>query len=498
MPAPILILDDLSKAYGATVAVGRVSFDIEAGEVHGLLGENGAGKSTIVKILSGTVRPDRGTVALDGAPYRPGSPSEARRAGVSTAFQELSLLANLTVAQNLMLPRQARGPLKLVSVRRGREAAAATLARYGLAHIHPALPVASLSLADRQRVEIVRAVSRSPRILVLDEPTASLSDPAWLFGLLEQLTAAGTGILYISHRLAEIRHLCRRATVLRNGESIRTVALDGVDDTGIFGLMVGKATRAAAVAVRTAPAEAVEAIAARDLSGGIVRSVSLAVRQGEIVGVAGLEGQGQRDLFRMFAGLLPPRSGEIRVGGRAVRIGSPGEAAAAGIGFVPEERKTEGLFLGLRTDANIALPILHRLGRFGLVDAAAEQAAVQGEATRVDLAPRYLRLRIGALSGGNQQKALIGRVLLSGARHLVLFDPTRGVDVGTKAVIYDVIRDFCDRGGSALLYSTELSELVQLVDRCLVIYRGAIAGEVERAHLSEERLVALAAGGGIR
>lgn len=493
----ILDIQDVAKSYGATIAVRRVSFDIEAGEVHALLGENGAGKSTIVKVLSGIVTPDTGALMLDGQAYRPADPMAARAAGVSTAFQELSLLPNLSVAENLMLPRQARGKAGLVSVKDSQARAAIILEEYGLGHIHPSVQVSALSLAEKQRVEITRAVARRPRLLVLDEPTAALSDPTWLFDILERLTASGTGVLYISHRLSEVRRLCRRGTVLRNGESIETVSLAGIEDAGIFKMMVGSAAREVHAGRSQAQVSTSEAFGVTDLSGGQVEQISLSVKQGEIVGVAGLEGQGQRDLFRMLAGLTPVRQGEIRVDGRVVRLANPADAARAGIGFVPEERKTEGVFLGLRTDSNMALPILGKLGRFGIVSSRRERAAVSQEATRVDLASRYLKLKIGALSGGNQQKALIGRVLMAGPRHLVLFDPTRGVDVGTKAVIYGVIRDFVAQGGAALVYSTELAELIQLVDRCVVVYGGRVAGEAAGDSLTEPHLVALAAGQGV-
>jgi ribose transport system ATP-binding protein len=294
-----------------------------------------------------------------------------------------------------------------------------------------------------------------------------------------------------------VRRLCRRGTVLRNGESIETVSLAGVEDAQIFKLMVGSAARDTHAARSSAPNNAApEALAVTKLAGGTVQDISLRVGKGEIVGVAALEGQGQRDLFRMLAGLTHATSGEIRIDGKPVRLANPADAAKAGIGFVPEERKTEGVFLGLQTDTNMTLPILGKLGRLGVIDRAREKTAVLEEAGRVDLAQRYLKLRIGALSGGNQQKALIGRVLMSGARHLVLFDPTRGVDVGTKAVIYDVIRAFVAQGGSALVYSTELAELIHLVDRCVVVYGGKVAGVAAGDDLTEPRLVALAAGHG--
>jgi ribose transport system ATP-binding protein len=494
---PILQMRSVRKAYGATIAVGNVSFDIEPGEVHALVGENGAGKSTIVKILSGTVARDSGGIDLEGFSFEPVSPIAARLAGISTAFQELSLLPNLTVAQNLMLPCQVKSGAGLVSASRNRAAAISVLAEFGLGHIHPDLLVRSLSLAEKQRVEIMRAASRKPKLLVLDEPTAALADPNWLFEILDRLTQSGTGVLYISHRLSEVRRLCRRATILRNGESVETVPLAGVGDSQIFEMMVGVSARSRdKSASRPDAVRRPVAVSVKDLVGGAVRAISMDVHQGEIVGVAGLEGQGQRDLFRILGGLSLSRKGGIWVDGRPVVIRSPMDSVRAGIGFVPEERKTEGLFLGLKTSTNMTFPVIDTLSKLGVIDQSRENTAAGKTAARVDLVDRYLKLNIGALSGGNQQKALIGRALLSGARNLVLFDPTRGVDVGTKAVIYDVIREFVDRGGSALVYSTELSELVNLVDRCFVIYGGQIAGEVSGSELTEQRLVALAAGHG--
>lgn len=491
---PVLVMKDVAKAYGATIAVRRVSIDIAPGEIHAVVGENGAGKSTIVKMLSGIVAPDGGRLELGGAPYMPAKPMAARAAGVATAFQELSLLPNLTVAQNLMLPALPKTHGGLVSRRRVNEMAADILATYALDHIHPDLPVRKLSLAEKQRVEIARAVHHARTLLVLDEPTAALADPGWLFDILGRITAQEIGVLYISHRLTEVRRLCRRATVLRNGESIETVSLERVDDEGLFEMMVGSASKTQSRGRVRAAGTGEPALAVKELKGGGVDGINLTVHRGEIFGIAALEGQGQRDLFRMLAGLQSVERGGIAIEGKPVQIDSPRAASQAGIGFVPEERKTEGVFLGLRTDFNMSLSRLASITRFGLLNRAREREIVAEEAQLVDLAERYLRLRVEELSGGNQQKALIGRVVGSGARHLVLFDPTRGVDVGTKAVIYEVIRDFVAAGGSALVYSTELSELVHLADRCAVLYRGRIAGVVEGAELTEPRLVALATG----
>jgi ribose transport system ATP-binding protein len=484
----------LSKSYGATVALREVSLRVQRSEIHALLGENGAGKSTLVKILSGIISPDSGRIEIDGAEFRPGTLMEARAAGISTAFQELSLLPNLSVADNLMLPRLVKGFAGRAPVKANRQAAVAILDAFGAADIAPDVLVEELSLGQKQRIEIVRALSHRPRLLILDEPTAALAEPEWLFRELERVAAAGTAILYITHRLAEVRRLCSRATILRNGENVSTVDLGGVSDSDIFAAMVG------VTPMRHGPGEGLKeetvALSVRNLTGAGLSPISLDVRRGEIVGVAALEGQGQRELFRMLGGAAPITGGTVEVGGRIVNPTSPAQALRTGIAFLPEERKTEGVFLGLDVTTNISLSILDRLQRFGIIDQTRERAYVAKQAQRVDLAERFLGMPMAALSGGNQQKALLARVLLSGARILVLFDPTRGVDVGTKQVIYNVIRRFVASGGSVLIYSTELEELVQLVDRCLVLYRGRMVGEVAGHALSEAKLVALASGHG--
>jgi ribose transport system ATP-binding protein len=498
-PSEEIVLDvrNIAKAYGPTIALRDVSMQVRRGEVHALLGENGAGKSTLVKILSGVVEPDSGSIALNGAPYRPHGFTAAQQAGVSTAFQELSLLPNLTVGENLLLPHLPKSLPGIISKRRVQAAARRVLAELGGSDINPAWVVDTLSLAEKQRIEIIRAISRRPRLLILDEPTAALAEPEWLFALIGRLRAEGCAILYISHRLAEVRRLCDHSTVLRSGASISTMRLAGTRDSEIFHLMVGTMPEAAgeqgeARALRSP----VPALRVRGLTAAGLRGVSFDLHRGEVLGLAALEGQGQRELLRILAGLDSSRGGTMELDGKPVRLASPRQAlrSGAGIGFVPEERKTEGVFLGMTTEANMSLSILDRLKRFGLVDRTTERRRVTEQATAVDLDARYIAMTLAALSGGNQQKALIGRVLLSGARILVLFDPTRGVDVGTKQVIHRVIRAFAAAGGSVLIYSTEIPELVNLADRCLVVYQGGVAGLLDRPQFSESRLVAMATG----
>ena len=449
----------LSKSYGATHALRSVDLRLERGEVHALLGENGAGKSTLVKVLSGIVRPDAGSIAIAGVPFAPTSLMEARAAGLSTAFQELSLLPNLSVADNLMLPRLRKDRLGLAAAAANVRAAERVLAEFNAAEIDPKILVGDLSLAERQRIEIVRAFSHRPRILVLDEPTAALAQPEWLFHEVERVARAGTAVLYITHRLAEVRRLCSQATVLRNGSKIDTVRLTGTSDADVFRMMVGKAPGERAQRSMAAPdAEAPAALSVRDLSGAAVDGVSFDLRPGEILGVAALEGQGQRELFRMLAGAAPVRRGTMAVRGRTVAPRSPARALKMGIGFLPEDRKSEGIFRGIGTTENVSLSVIDQMTRLGLIDREEEQRRVGAQATEVELQNGYLGRPIDALSGGNQQKALLARVLLTGAKQLVLYDPTRGVDVGTKELIYGVIRRFVADGGSVLIYSTELEE----------------------------------------
>ena len=494
VPLPRLQAESVTKSYGATTALENVSLELVAGEVHALLGENGAGKSTLVKILGGVVRPNSGHIRIDGAPYAPLSTLDARRSGVATAFQELSLAPNLTVAEALLLPSLKRGALGLVSRRRTAQAAAEILHRYHLGDVSPITEIASLSLAQRQRIEIVRAMQHASKVLVLDEPTAALTDVEWLFRLVRQATATGTAVLYISHRLAEVRSLCGTATVLRNGRSVATVDLSDASDADIFELMVGR-TKMAGDRPPGAPGpQARKALELQDIVGAKLRGVTLDVREGEIAGIAALEGQGQRELFRTLVGMEKMTSGRILVAGKPFQPSSPRHATAAGLSFLPEERKVEGIFATLSTAANIVLPVTQRISRGGFVWPSLERKGAAAAAEAVELSPRYLDFRIADLSGGNQQKALLARAMMTGAHTLLLYDPTRGVDVGTKQAIYAAIRAFTSKGGSVLLYSSELTELIHLADRCFILYGARVFAEFAAEEAEEPVLVAALTG----
>ncbi|MGH7118050.1 MAG: sugar ABC transporter ATP-binding protein [Acetobacteraceae bacterium] len=492
---PALEVRGITKHYGATVALNDVSFILNAGEVCGLLGENGAGKSTLVKALSGVEVPDTGALFLAGAQYRPRNRNDARHAGVATAFQELSLISTLSVALNLFLPEPEVNRAGLVAMRKVEQQAARILAAHGVTDIDPTAIVGELALGQRQRLEIVRAMFRRPHVLLLDEPTAALSDRDWLFDLVADMLAVGTAILYISHKLDEIRRLCRRCVILRNGHKVLDRPVTEMSDDEIFSNMAGRSVVERFVAAPSAvQSGAKPALRVSHFSGDGVEDVSFALMPGEILGVAGLEGQGQARLFKSLVGLYPLRSGRIEVAGVARTLRSPRAARAAGVVLVPEERKTEGIFKDLTTIANVSLPSIERASPLHFLSRRRERALVEPVIEDVDLPPHFLPLSIAALSGGNQQKAVLGRALMAHARCLLLFDPTRGVDVGAKQSIYRMMRAFVRDGGAILFYSTELDELVHLCDRCLVVYQNRIVGELQGSALSQELVLSVAAG----
>ncbi|WP_246727701.1 sugar ABC transporter ATP-binding protein [Chelativorans sp. Marseille-P2723] len=483
--------EGLRKSYGATVALEHADITLRAGEVHALLGENGAGKSTLVRILSGVTMPDAGHMILAGQTYSPRSIMEARESQVATAFQELSLVPNLSVAENVLLPGLHASRLGFVSrsavLARGKE----ILSRHGLDRIDPAAEVGTLPLSERQRIEIARALENAGRVLILDEPTASLSETDWLFEQIEKARARGVAILYISHRLAEVRQICTVATVLRNGRSIATVSLSDATNDDIFEMMVGR--RVEERPTRTATIASGEPrLRVSGLSGHGLKDISFEIHPGEVLGVAALEAQGQQALFRTLAGLLPVVEGKVEIDGTRATYKGPRQAMrfASGISYLPEERKVEGILPGLTAATNIVLPFLPRIARMALLGGRNEKAAAHEPADNVEMDRRYLAFNIENLSGGNQQKALMGRTLATGARTLLLFDPTRGVDVGTKQSIYAAIRRFADSGGSVLFFSSELPEIVQLSDRCLVLYGGRIFRTFSRDEINEQQLVA--------
>ena len=483
-PVSAIQIDGIRKEFGATVALDNVNFAIGRGSVHALLGENGAGKSTLVKMMSGLIRPNAGSILIDGAEAHLGSPRRAHHHGIQTAFQELTLVPDLTVTQNMLLPYQPAGFAGQLRERRGAKIVAEHFARIGLNDIDIRREVRDFDLAVRQKIEIARAILRNPRVLLLDEPTSSLSGPDidWLGEIIANLRVAGATTVFISHRLPEVRRFCDRLTVLRNGRDIGTFAPGEVSDAQVIEMIVGRSLATAFPPKALVRAKGRPALSGRGLAtdGGLV-DASLDLYPGEIVGVAGLQGMGQQELFRALFGAAVLTSGQIEVDGRKVALTSPRDAIdpRVGISLIPEERKTEGLFLRLDGRRNVSIPVINRFARLGLIRGAAESSAVADMLERVQVAPRALYTRLSRFSGGNQQKVAIAKWLMTASRTLLMLDPTRGVDVGTKHEIYLIMHDFAAAGGAILFFSTEVEELVNLSHRVLVMYKGKVVAHLD-------------------
>ena len=491
--APLLELRHVSKTFPGVQALGDVGLEIRAGEVHMLLGENGAGKSSLIKVLCGAYRADSGEFLHHGQPIEIASPADARRLGIAVIFQEFSLVPFLDLAQNIFLGREPRHRLSpLVDRDRMHREAAGILASLGLDYDTHALAV-DLGVAQQQMVEIAKALSQRARILVMDEPTAALSDRETdaLFAVMRQLRAAGVAIVYISHRLNEVFELGDRITVLRDGRRVAGLDVADASPDQLIGLMVGRAV--GAVYTRrhfAAPGEpALEVRGLRTATG--VDGVDLVVRSGEIVGLSGLVGAGRTEVARAVFGADPIAGGEVLVFGTRIE-GGPELIAAQGVALIPENRKHEGLALKRSTQDNLLAASLWKLFPRGgyrarrAVDRARELIA------RLRITPAEPRRHARVLSGGNQQKIVIGKWLAAGCRLYMFDEPTRGIDVGAKSEIFALIEELVAQGAAVLLISSELSEIVHVCDRAYVMREGRVRGELARSDLSEEAILRLA------
>ena len=489
---PAVEVRDVRKAYGRTVALDGLTFSVGRSEIHGLLGENGAGKSTLVRLLSGLAHPDSGTIRIAGRDASITRPSDAHAQGIRTAFQEISLIPDLTVAQNFFISEEPRNRLGFIGRGALERHAEQALAGLGLYDIDAGRQVRELDLSTRQKIEIARALSRGARVLLLDEPTSALAakDVQWLAALILRQRAAGVSVLFISHRLQEVRELCDAITILRNGCSAGTFATGEVSGDRIVEMMIGRSLAATFPPKPAALSTAPPLLSVRGLAtpSGL-RDVDLDLRPGEILGVAALEGMGQRDLFMALFGLVERASGEMRLQGELVNIGSASQAVAAGIGLLPEDRKTEGLLLDLDVRENATLPSLAHFARGGLVDTAAEGEAALSAVETTRLQPLSLAAAAGSFSGGNQQKIALAKWLVANSRILLLYDPTRGIDVGTKTEIYGLMRRFADAGGTILFYSTDIPELVHLCNEVVVLYRGEIGAALRLEQVREAAIL---------
>lgn len=492
---PLLELRGIAKSFPGVQALDGIDFELRAGEVHSLLGENGAGKSTTVKILCGVYQPDRGEVLVDGRPVQIVNPRHAAALGISPVHQELHLQPYLTVAENIYLGRQPVGKFGLIDRARMHREARQLLADLGV-DIAPDATVGSISIAKRQIVSIARAVSIEARILIFDEPTSSLTDREidLLFRMIEQLRAKGLGIIYITHRMEEIFRLSDRITVFRDGRYVATKIARESNLRDLVGMMIGREIGETLSRADFVPGSPV--LQVRDVSRtGILNDISLTVRRREIVGLAGLVGSGRTELARVIFGDLAFDSGEIQVEGRRLKTGHGcRDAIEAGIGLVPEDRKEQGLVIGLSVQQNITMPLMRALSRFGLINVGAERRLAQDSVHQLAIRTPSIEQKVMYLSGGNQQRVVIAKWISTCPKLLIVDEPTRGIDVGAKAEIHHLLTDLARQGMGLLVISSELPEIIALSDRVIVMHQGSIAGELTRSEATQESIMQLATG----
>jgi ribose transport system ATP-binding protein len=505
---PLVRMTGIGKRFGGVHACRDIDFTVAAGQVHALLGENGAGKSTLMNILSGVISEYDGTIEVQGQPVRFRSPADAQRAGIATIHQELDLVAGLSIAENMFLGREPRTRLGTVDLRAMRRRAATHLRALG-ADLDPRRLVGSLRVGEQQLVEIGRALSLRAQVLVMDEPTAALADAEVqrLFATIAELRRAGVGIVYISHRMAEIEVIADRVTVLRNGGVAGSVDPRAASREDIIQLMVGRSVATLFGEGRNEPGDVL-----LDVRGLAVRprrpipgrtepaGVDLAVRSGEIVGLAGLMGAGRTELLETLFGAGGPgqRGGQIMIGGSPYRPRGPRSALARGIAFVPEDRRGAGLMLAHSVADNVVLAALPSLTRFGLVRRPLARQTVAEQLTALAVKAASPTVAAGTLSGGNQQKIVFAKQLLTRPRLLLLDEPTRGVDIGAKAEIYRLLHKLADAGMAILLASSELPELLGVCDRVVVLYRGRTAAVLPRESATQQAILAAAMGSDVK
>ena len=488
---PILALRDASKAFGAINALENVSIELYPGEAHALVGENGAGKSTLVKILAGVHLPDRGTLSVNGERTLLRSPAEAREAGIAIIHQEPVQFPDISIAENIFTGRQPLRSGRRIDRKAMDDEATMLFGRLGVP-LDPDRIARGLSIAEQQIVEIAKALSLNARVIVMDEPTAALSavEVERLFRVVETLRADGVAVLFISHRLEEVFGLCQRVTVLRDGKLVMSRELAGLSADDLVHAMVGRELEDHVPQETTIgdPVLVVERLTRE----GVFVDISFEVRAGEIVALAGLVGAGRTEVASAIFGIDRFDAGRVTVSGKELGRGSPAKAMGAGIGFVPEDRRQQGLVMEQSIARNLSLASLRRLSRFGLIRAAAERRFARDWATRLQLKYGRLSDPMTALSGGNQQKAVLAKWLGRSPSVLIVDEPTRGIDVGTKAEVHRLLEELAGDGVAILVISSELPEVLRLANRILVMREGRLVADFDHAEASEQNIVAAA------
>ena len=493
MPVTLLEAKSITKSFAGIRALNNVSFDLVEGEVHALIGENGAGKSTLIKIITGAIQADSGTLAIRGRPVPHNAPGIARSLGVAAIYQQPALFPDLSVAENIALALDNGGVWRRVNWKERNRRARELIERVG-GSIHPDRLVSTLSIPEQQLVEIAKAIGADAKILIMDEPTASLTEREVdsLFKIIALLRGQSAGIVYISHRLEEISAIADRVTVLRDGQTIATRRMAEVDRGALIGMMVGREI-SAVFPKRSVPlrGEGIELRRVSNRAAGL-RDISFSVRSGEILGVAGLVGSGRTQLAETMFGLTPADSGQILISGTSVRITSPQQAIDLGIGYVPEDRRQHGVVLELPIASNTSLASLKMVARHGLIDRNKESALAMRYLQQLRIKAPSIYSETGSLSGGNQQKVALARWLAIDPKILILDEPTQGVDVGSKAEIHGLMMDLAARGLAIIMISSELPEILGMSDRIAVMHQGTIAGVLSRQEATQQKILSLA------
>ncbi len=491
---PRLALRDASKSFGQVRALIEGNLVLMPGEVHALLGENGAGKSTLVKILAGVHMPDSGELQVDGIARRFSSPADARDAGIAVIYQEPTLFFDLSIAENIFMARQPVDRIGRIDYDAMHREVASLLASLGV-DLKPDQLVRGLSIADQQVIEIAKALSLNANVLIMDEPTAALSLPEVerLFAIVRALRERGAAILFITHRLEEVFALTQHVTIMRDGAKVWDAPTAAMTTADIVAKMVGRDLETFYPKADVAPGEV--KLSVRGLTRtGVFKDVSFDVRAGEIVALAGLVGAGRSEVARAIFGIDRFDAGEVRVAGRLLTPGRPACAVKAGLAMVPEDRRQQGLALELSIARNASMTVLGRLTRFGLISSGREMSLAQDWGRRLRLKASDLDAPAGTLSGGNQQKIVLGKWLATGPQVLIIDEPTRGIDVGAKAEVYAALSDLVRSGMAVLMISSELPEVLGMADRVLVMHEGRISAQIDRAQANEERIMSAALG----
>jgi rhamnose transport system ATP-binding protein len=491
---PIVELRDATKSYGAVRALRNGTMELRRGEVRGLMGENGAGKSTLVKLLGGVIRLDDGEMRVDGGPVDFHSPTQARESGIAVIYQEPTLYPDLSVAENVVMGSHPLGALRRVDRRAMRRQVQELLDRLGV-RLDADRPVRGLSIADQQIVEIAKALSFDARLLIMDEPTAALSGPEVerLFSVVRTLRDGGAAVLFISHRLEEVFAICDTVTVMRDGAVVHDAGIAEMTPDEMVRRMVGRELSALFPKQEAAVGERVLKVE-RLTRDGVFFDISFEVCAGEIVALAGLVGAGRSEVARAIFGIDAADAGHVEVAGRRLPTGKPTAAMRGGVGFVPEDRRQQGLVMELSIARNATLTRLRALTRGGLIRSAAENRLARDWATRLQLKFHRLEDPVGFLSGGNQQKVVLAKWLATEPKLLIVDEPTRGIDVGTKAEVHRLMSELAGRGLAILMISSELPEVLGMADRVLVMHEGRLTGELSRDEATEERVMRAATG----